>query len=235
MRKRQDLFQVKSRAYDVRDTSARTSARMSLFRWSTPRQLWYTIKHLDAGECIDPCTALRGYGDESCFTPVPLDSDSVAAVSAACAATRACSRFRRGAAQRDMPLHARSTRAAAPKRHLGAPNARPFVALLLRAECHGLGVRRRGSVCEWDERTNTCATRERNAESVFKNRTENGAGITHAGSHRASPPPMPAAPRSAQRRRPSWRPRRGAAGGGTAARRRRKCRGGRRRRPRRWG
>ena len=65
----------KSCAYDVRDTSARTPAYVSVFRWSSPRQLWYTIKHLDAGECIDPCTALR-YGDESCFTPVPLDSDS---------------------------------------------------------------------------------------------------------------------------------------------------------------
>ena len=65
----------KSRAYDVRDTSARTPAHMSLFRWSTPRQLWHTIKHLDAGECIDPCTALR-HGTESCFIPVPLDSES---------------------------------------------------------------------------------------------------------------------------------------------------------------
>ena len=65
----------KSRAYDVRDTSARTPAHLSLFRWSTPRQLWYAIKHLDDGECLDPCTALR-YGDESCFTPVPLDSES---------------------------------------------------------------------------------------------------------------------------------------------------------------
>ena len=54
----------RSCAYDVRDTSARTPAHLSLFRWSTPRQLWHTIKHLDAGECLDPCTA------------VPLDSDS---------------------------------------------------------------------------------------------------------------------------------------------------------------
>ena len=65
----------KSRAYDVRDTGARTPAHMSLFRWSTPRQLWHTIKHLDVGECIDPCTALR-HGTESCFIPVPLDSES---------------------------------------------------------------------------------------------------------------------------------------------------------------